>query len=75
MITMSVEYGPEVGDSGESEHVRGLRVHKGHFLSREPQHVTSTGEVDVLAACGEARHVTDWKSLKLRAELEEVSSI
>ena len=30
MITMSVEYRP---DSGEGEHVPGLRVHKGHFLS------------------------------------------
>lgn len=75
MITMSVEYGPEVGDSGEGEHVPGLRVHMGHFPSREPRHVTSTGEVDVLVACGEARHVMDWKSLKLRADVIRIRGL
>jgi hypothetical protein len=66
IITMSVEYGPEVGDGGEGEHISGLRMHKAHFLSREPRHVSSTGEVDVLVACGEARLVMDWKYLHRR---------
>lgn len=30
---MSVEYGLEVGDGGEGEHILGLRMHKAHFLS------------------------------------------
>ena len=33
LITMSVECGPEVGDSGEGEHISGLRMHTVHFLS------------------------------------------
>lgn len=62
-------YGPEVGDGGEGEHILGLRMHKAHFLSREPRHVSSTGEVDVLVACGEARLVMDWKYLHLRTDV------
>ena len=69
IFTMLVEYGPEVGDGGEGEHILGLRMHKAHFLSREPRHVSSTGEADVLVACGEARLVMDWKYLHLRTDV------